>query len=745
MTRQEIKDAVFSLPSVKAPGPDGFIGAFFKSCWDIIKNDVINAIIHMSQLRTSCVHLINSANIILIPKKNEATTVGDYRPISLIHSLSKIFSKILANRLAPILPDIVSNCQSAFVKKRSIHDNFMHVQNLIKELHSSKNPGLFLKLDISKAFDSVGWAYLIEVLTAIGFGTMWRDWICLTLASSSSRVLLNGDPGTAFWHNRGLRQGDPLSPMLFILAIDPLQRIFAKAALSGILTPIRSRTVRCRISLYADDAGVFVTPNKEELAAVKAILDCFGKASGLVTNVDKSEIFPVQCGEIDLDDVLTAFPAKLASFPGKYLGLPLHFRRLRKVDFQPLFDKIAGKLPGWYGKNIARPGRIALAKSVLMATAVYHSTAIPLNKWARNQITKIARNFVWAGDEGEHAAQGKALVNWKTVCRPKALGGLGMTDLGCSGRALRLRWPWLQWTDPSRTWAGSKLPCSPADMDLFRACTKISLGNGERASFWHDNWCGRGPIKQWAPDLYNIASRKSRSVAKELALGNWIRSVARLHTPIQLSQYFEVWDTVQNIQLEPLLQDSIRWTLTIHGVYTASSAYHAQFNGCFPKFKAKKIWSAHAEPKCKLFSWLALHGKLLTADMLTIRGWPNDPTCKLCGSAPETALHLCKDCPFTTAVWTTTQSWDNDATGSHGQSLPSFSEWWDDLIEGKPKSEQNRLSGRMMYVMWNAWKERNRRIFTGRRMTYVEVASIARDDIHQRLAAYVSGGAGYPS
>ncbi|KAK1698067.1 hypothetical protein QYE76_014764 [Lolium multiflorum] len=131
-SKEEIKDAVFSLPSIKAPGPDGFIGAFFKSCWDIIHQDISTAIIHMANLRGVCATIINSANIIIIPKKPDAASVSDYRPISLIHSLSKVFSKLLANKLAPVLPNIVSKCQSAFVKKRSIHDNFLHVQNLIK-------------------------------------------------------------------------------------------------------------------------------------------------------------------------------------------------------------------------------------------------------------------------------------------------------------------------------------------------------------------------------------------------------------------------------------------------------------------------------------------------------------------------------------------------------------------------------------------------------------------------------------
>ena len=734
----EIKEAVFSLPSVKAPGPDGFIGAFYKSCWEIIKGDTIAAITHMSLHCGGCTSLVNSANIVLLPKKEDATAVGDYRPISLIHSLSKIFSKLLANRLAPFLTTLVSKCQSAFVKKRSIHDNFLHVQNLIKELHSSKTPSLFLKLDISKAFDSVGWAYLLEVLTAIGFGPRWREWICLSLASATSRVLLNGDPGTPFTHARGLRQGDPLSPMLFILAIDPLQRILSLATDHGILSPIKSRTARCRVSLYADDAGIFSNPVKEELHAMSAILDCFGKASGLITNMAKTEIFPIRCDAIDLPDILSDFPAKIGTFPGKYLGLPLHYRRLRKIDIQPLIDKTAAKLPGWIGKNLARPGRVTLAKTVLMAMSTYHATVIPMSKWARDKFARIARNFVWAGDEGEHATGGHALVNWKTVCRPKEWGGLGMPDLEKSGRALRLRWPWLQWKDSGRPWHGSTLPCDDTDMDLFRASTRITLGNGEKASFWKDNWCGNGPLRLWTPDLFKIATRKNRSVAKEMQDDNWIRSIARLSTPVQLTQFIEIWDMVTATNLTPDLPDDISWTLTSDGVYSTSSAYNAQFHGSFPKFGADKIWSAQAEPKCKLFAWLAIHGKLLTADMLAIRGWPHDPSCQLCLGAPETAIHLCKDCPFSTAVGNLVNSWDGINTQAQGPSFTSISEWWDDMISGKPKKIQKRTSGHLLYVLWNVWKERNRRIFTGKRMTFVEVATLAWEDILQRGRAFAA-------
>jgi hypothetical protein len=153
---------------------------------------------------------------------------------------------------------------------------------------------------------------------------------------------------------------------------------------------------------------------------------------------------------------------------------------------------------------------------------------------------------------------------------------------------------------------------------------------------------------------------------------------------------------------------------------------------------AQKIWNASAEPKCKLFSWLALHGKLLTADMLALRGWPHDTSCRLCLSATETATHLCKDCPFTNVIWNSVKSWDDIDPGAPPHNFATISDWWDDLIMNKPKKEQRRISGRFLYVIWNAWKERNRRIFTGKQLTYIKVASIAPDEIMQRESAFTA-------
>jgi hypothetical protein len=150
----ELKIAIDGLHGEKAPGPDGFSANFFKKCWNLISQDLLAAMNQMHALQGRHWNLLNTASIVLLPKKQEATDAKDYRPVSLMHSAAKILCKMLANRLAPELHKLVTPGQSAFIKGHSIQDNFLYVKNVIKQAHKRKSPLIFLKLDIAKAFDS---------------------------------------------------------------------------------------------------------------------------------------------------------------------------------------------------------------------------------------------------------------------------------------------------------------------------------------------------------------------------------------------------------------------------------------------------------------------------------------------------------------------------------------------------------------------------------------------------------------
>jgi hypothetical protein len=163
----------------------------------------VNAFNALWSLDARSFHLLNDALMILLWKTSSPTRLKDYRPISLMHSFSKLFAKCLARRLAPRLKDIVAQNQSAFIKGRSIHDNFCSVQLACRWLHNRKFALVLLKIDIAKAFDSVAWPFLLEVLQHIGFPHRWSNWISILLSIAST--LLNGRPGRRIAHARGLR------------------------------------------------------------------------------------------------------------------------------------------------------------------------------------------------------------------------------------------------------------------------------------------------------------------------------------------------------------------------------------------------------------------------------------------------------------------------------------------------------------------------------------------------------------
>jgi hypothetical protein len=233
-SEEEIHKVVFNSPSEKAPGPDGYTGLFYKLAWPIIKQDLIQALHQLYNLRADRWSLLNSANVVLLAKKQEAKKAGDFIAISLMHSVAKILAKILANRLAPHLQSIVSTSQSAFIKGRSIQDNYQYIQGAINHFHRSKTPMCFLKLDIAKAFDSVRWDYLLEVMQRLGFGQRWRDLICVLWANTTSRIMLNGIPGRFLQHRCGRRQRDPLSPC----SVCWTSQLSTGCLIQSVLTPL---------------------------------------------------------------------------------------------------------------------------------------------------------------------------------------------------------------------------------------------------------------------------------------------------------------------------------------------------------------------------------------------------------------------------------------------------------------------------------------------------------------------------
>lgn len=709
-SEEEVWATIKEMPSDRAPGPNGFTGLFYKVSWAIIKTDVMNAVNALWSLDARSFNLLNDALLVLLRKNTTPSLLKDYRPIALMHSFSKLFAKCLARRLGPRLGDMVAPNQSAFIRGRSIHDNFRSIQLACKWLHSKKFPSLLLKIDIAKAFDSVGWPFLLEVLQHIGFPSRWREWISFLMSTASTRILLNGRPGRRIIHARGLRQGDPLSPMLFVIVMEVLNSLIAEADRGAALSSLPGQVLRHRASLYADDLVVLLAPVPADLVCLTDILRLFADASGLITNWEKCTATPIRCDMAAIQSLQQVFPFTISSFPSRYLGIPLSLRRLRHADEQPLIDAVAKRIPTWKAGLLTTAGRVALTKSTLSAIPVHTSIACCLSAWAVQQIDKRRRAFIWAGTET--CDGGKCRLAWPAVCRPTDLGGLGVIDLRLFGYALRLRWEWLSRAEPDRCW--TTLPSRPEHCvaAMLEASLSAQVGDGASVKLWTDNWATVGPLYRFAPAVFAATSRSGRKRTLRQALSNnrWARDITGELTLQVVREYLQVWDLLRDITLEPSRRDRFIWKWSPSGTFSVSSTYRAFFAGSTRLLGATELWRIKAPPKVKLFFWLALHRRLWTADRRKRHGLQDEDSCALCDQHQETVSHLFLGCVFARQVWAGVllPLHLQDLVPPHEQEIAP---WWISQRKRLDTASRPLFDSLLLLVTWCLWKERNARTF----------------------------------
>ena len=426
-TPQEIKAVIFELNNQKAPGPDGLPALFYKKYWDIVGTTVIEAI--QSFFRSGqLLKEVNNSLIVLISKVKSPSSVNHFRPISLCNTIYKTISKLIVSRIRPILDKLISPAQSAFIPNKWIAENQLIVHELLHSFKRRKVTRGFiaLKIDLQKAYDRVNWKFLQAVLTNFGFHGMFINWVMECVSSLSSSILINGGKSKTIFPTRGLRQGDPLSPYLFILCQEVLSRIIDRKHMIGNIKGVKMNMGGPDFThvMFADDLMLFSKASSNEVLSLNSCLEKYCHWSGQLINRSKSGIIFSKLVHLNQKRRLkNILQMKKVPKNAKYLGGPLFSSRSRSKDFMYLQENLEARLTGWKSKCLSWAGRCTLIKSVAQAIPTYTFSTFHVPTAVCDKLDATTRRFWWSPkkEKGRYLAW----KSWDYLCNSKAFGGLG--------------------------------------------------------------------------------------------------------------------------------------------------------------------------------------------------------------------------------------------------------------------------------------------------------------------------------
>jgi hypothetical protein len=439
----EVKYVVQSMSPWKAPGPDGFPAGFYQKSWNIVSSTVCGFVRQVWD-NPSAIGDVNKTDICLIPKVPHPESVSQFRPISLCNTSYKIVTKVLVARLKECIPSLISPFQTGFVPGRNIHENIVVAKEMMHTMNRSRGQkGAFvIKVDLAKAYDKLSWEFIWRTLVEIKLPEKMVNVIMHAITSVETNVKWNGARGEFFRPHRGIRQGDPISPYLFVLCMDKLSHLIMHAINVGDWRGIKAGRNGPMVShlMFADDLLLFGEASENQMNCVMQILDTFCKLSGQeVSQAKTSILFSRNVSRSMRVKLLHMSGFRETCDLGKYLGVPLTGRAPKRTDYQYLIDQVSNKLAAWKARHLSFAGRVTLAKSVLEAVPIYPMMSSKIPKACLDEIQKIQRNFIWG--DGENVRKFHA-VRWSLVTTLKQMGGLGLRKLDVMNQACLLKLGW---------------------------------------------------------------------------------------------------------------------------------------------------------------------------------------------------------------------------------------------------------------------------------------------------------------
>jgi len=717
---QDVYSALKDMQPFKAPGPDGFHAFFFQRYWPVVQEEVCRTVLNVLH-GYPMPRGLNDTFVVLIPKVPNPETVTQFRPIGLCNVIYKLITRCIVNRLKLVLPYLISPMQSSFVPGRQITDNVIIMQEI---LHSMKRKTgqkgwMAIKLDLEKAYDRLRWTFLKDTLAKMHLPELLIDVIMACVSSCTLNILWNGTPTKTFRPTRGIRQGDPLSPYLFVACMERLSQLIETQCLQGNWQAIPLVRNGTRIShlMFADDVVLLGEATRTQAHTIKNCLTEFCNASGQKISLAKSKVFfSPNTNEATAVEICNILGIQETDDFGRYLGVPTLHGRVTNAKFQDVITRVENRLAGWKAKCLSLAGRITLIQSTVTAIPAYIMQSARLPRSVCDSLDKRIRRFLWGGTT---LARKTHLVAWNTVIKEKESGGLGIRSMRQLNSAFLMKLGWRLKTEPATLWTrllrekycqrrdpevstGRVASCSNAwrgimeTMDFTNKGMGAIIGDGRQTEFWNHKWLDGKVLLNYT--LHPIPDEQRHYTIRDY----WDQNNGWHWSRIGQLLPADILHRIASFGLaNDLIADRIAWTASKSGRFNVKSAVRV-LQGVEPLSATtwRWIWKIRVPHRIQTFLWLLFHRKLMTNVERVRRHIHPNPLCEICYEGEEDLDHLLRYCQNAKEVW---HALETQGVECHAKNK-ALQVWLQSNLAGA--QVDSTWPAKFAITMWYIWKWR---------------------------------------
>ena len=706
LSEKECFESLKTMEPGKSPGTDGIPTEFYKVFWDDLSPFLLAAL--NSSFTQGHLSISQRRGLItLIPKKNKPLQhLKNWRPISLLNCDYKIATKAIAARMKKVLPDIINNDQTGFLKGRSISENVRLIDSIITYTETQNIPGILLFIDFEKAFDTLEWNFIVRTLRYYNFGDSLITWVKLFYTDISSCIQNNGWSSFFFNLTRGVRQGCPLSPYLFILCVEILGSAIRN---HDQIKGIRVLGTECKLSQYADDTTLILDGSDNSVHQSFNLLDSFAALSGLRVNYEKTEALWVGSSRLQRR-IIPAFQ-HIAWPVHKVKALGVWFSTIKGesliLNYEEKKEKISKIIENWQFRRLTLLGKITVIKSLLASQLVYIMSPLPTSHHHLKEIRNVLFNFLWDGKPDK--------IKRSEIINDYAEGGLKMLDIQSFNRALKAKWI-QKYLDPQNKgkWKlllafflnthnielllhGNLNPDDVVSLGIEEPFTKELIETWSRLNFKKQlSNFGETPI--WYNSLIRINNKPiyyrswfsagislvSHLLGEDSLFLEFDTFKKKFGMKSHFLQYYGVTCAISNLKrknycpptrgvttdTKNLLASREFCKLAYRMFLTQSTSAPCKSQGkwladCkalgFDTIDWSKSYTVAFlctnESKLRIFQFKLQHRKLATNCFLFKIGIVANDQCTFCKASSETLLHLFWDCPVVKSFWNEIGTW----------------------------------------------------------------------------------------